>query len=188
MESLLHMIQESEVIGALALVSAIAASLAALFSWRQLRGQKQRWTAEDARKSPQIYIGLSGEPSLEGWFHGVWQVTNRADYEVELLRIEARSPATLRIGALDPATDGPVKNMKVMNPGKVLETSNVILLPRLSHDYSRKGKNFLYKISDKPERDRGKTIRLRFHIREVENPSIRYVKDGCAVVPGRNHA
>jgi hypothetical protein len=184
---MLGILKDPIAIRLLTLVSAVATTSAAYFSWRQLRSQKQRWTAEDARSSPQIFIGLSGEHSSEGWFHGVWQVTNRADYELELLKIEAKCPRTLLIGALDPTTDGPVETMKVMKPGKVLEVSNVIRPPKPPSEQGLIGKNFLYKISDKPESDRGKSIRLRFYIREVENPSICYVKEGHAVVPGGRH-
>lgn len=172
----------------LTVASVLAAALAAYFSWRQLRSQRCRWAAEDARKSPEVLVLLSSEHSSEGWFHGVWQVTNRADYDIELLKIEAKSPSTLMVGELDPATDGPVAAMKVVGPGKVLGVSSAVRASSSASKHGVLGRNFLYRMADTPESDRGKTVRLRFHMREVENPTIRHVKEGSAVVPDANHS
>lgn len=78
---MIELLKDPLATGLLTLISAAAATLAAYFSWRQLFSQTRRWNAEDARKSPNVFIGLSGEYSNDGWCHGVWQVTNRADYQ-----------------------------------------------------------------------------------------------------------
>lgn len=181
---------DAEVMGLLTLISAIAAILAAYLSWSQLRGQKLRWRAEDNRIGPEIFIGLSGEHSGEGWFHGVWQVTNRAGHDLELFKIEARNPSSLTIGELDPASDGPVATMKVVNPARVIEVSHRVRASDPPGEQGLVGKNFMYRISSTPESisstpesSRGTTIRLRFHVREADNPTISYVREASAVVP-----
>ncbi len=181
---MLELLKNPIAVGLLTLISTTAATFAAYYSWRQLSSQKLRWRAEDARRSPIVYIGLSGSHSIEGWFHGVWQITNRADHEIKLIEIEAVTPQTLKIGALDPTTDGPVESMKVMNPGRVITIEQILKPTKPPLDQGLIAMNFLYRISNTPELDRGKTIRLRFHFCDVENPEIRYEKYGEAVGPG----
>lgn len=174
-----------ELVGALTLLSAVAATAAAVFAWRQVVHQRRRWHAEDARVSPTVFIGLSGGYSNDGWFHGVWQLTNRAAFPLELLRIEAVRPRNLFIGALDVSTDGPVEGMKVVEPGRKIAVSRVIPVKRSPSEAGLIGSNFLYRLSETPDKDRGRSIRLRFVLREVDNPAHQYEKYGEAVIPIR---
>jgi hypothetical protein len=168
---------------ALTIISAVAAIVAAYFSGRQLYVQRNRWAAEDSRTSPAIFVGLSGEYSKEGWYHGVWSVTNRAPFSIELLQIHAVRPANLIIGSLDPLTDGPVMGMQVMSPGKTIEIARVVPVKKPPSEHGLIGSNFLYRISNDPEKDRGRAIILRFVFREVDNPAIVYTREGVAVIP-----
>ena len=51
------------------------------------------------------YAGSSEAVSDEGWFHGVWQVTNRAPFEIEAIEVVAIFPETLEIAKLEPSSD-----------------------------------------------------------------------------------
>jgi hypothetical protein len=81
----------------LTLLSLLAAVTAAYLTWRQLRKQQERWAIDDARIRPRGYVGLSEILSEEGWFHGVWSVTNRAPFEIEVIEIVAIFPASVEI-------------------------------------------------------------------------------------------
>jgi len=158
-------------------VSAIAAVVAAYFSWRQIRTQARRWRSEDARTSPKIFLGLSPYLTDEGLIHGVYGVNNRCSFDLELLKIESIRPRALRIGLLDERTDGPVPTMKAMSLGREIAIGTMLPAQRPDGTSQQVGKNFLFKISDCPKRDVGKTLRLRFHYREVDNPHLKYCID-----------
>lgn len=167
----------------LTLVSVIAAISAAYLSWLQLDRQQQRWTTEDARISPRGLLLTSGEYSIEGWYHGVWQATNRAPFEIEVISIVAHSPESLELAELDPASDGPVQFMKAMNPGKFLRANKVLAPFRPPGEFGTAGSNFMYRISSSPETDRGKAIPVEIFLRELDNPTQRYAVRCEALVP-----
>jgi hypothetical protein len=168
---------------ALTIISAVAAIVAAYFAGRQLYIQRNRWAAEDSRTSPSIHIGLSAQYSKDGWYHGVWSVTNRAPFSIELLQIHAVRPTNLVIGDLDPLTDGPVLGMQVKAPGKTIEVSRVVPVKSLRSEPGLIGSNFLYRISSDPEKDRGRAVKLRFVFREVDNPTLGCVREQVALIP-----
>jgi hypothetical protein len=179
-DDLVSLFKDQFVTGVMTLLSVIAASFAAYFAWQQHRHQRRRWFVEDARIGPTVLVLVSGGAySDQGWFHGVWQVTNRAPFPLELISIQAKSPRGLKIGTLDPSTDGGVEGMRVGSSGKLLTISRVV--PE-NHRLNI-GSNFLYKLSDTPDKDRGKTIRLRFLLCEVDNPAHHYVRDIEAIIP-----
>ena len=182
---LVSLFKDQFVTGVMTLLSVIAATLAAYFASEQLHQQRRRWFTEDARIGPTVKVLVGGELSVseQGWFHGVWEVTNRAPFPLELLRIEARSPRRLIIGTLDPSTDGPVKGMRVGSFGKFLTIYRVVPVRSLPGVHGNIGNNFLFKFSSTPDKDRRQTIHLRFLLCEVDNPSHRYVRDGEAVIP-----
>lgn len=174
---------DASVVGVLSFVAAVAAAFAAYFAGSQLYQQRRRWLAEDARVGPTVRVLLSARYTSDGWFHGVWDVTNRAAFPLELVRIETREPKSLLLGALDPATDGPVEGMKFISSGKFIDCLKVVPVKSPPHAHGNIGGNFLYKISTTPDKDRGRTVALRFVLREVDNPSHRYVRRGEAVIP-----
>lgn len=179
----LNLFVDAGLVGALSFLAAVASAFAAYFAGRQLYQQRRRWLAEDARVGPTVRILLSGTYSSDGWFHGVWEVTNRATFPLELVRIEAREPKSLLVGSLDPTTDGPVEAMKVLSSGKFINCARVVPVKNPPRDLGNIGSNFLYKISSTPDKDRGRTIGLRFVLREIDNPSHRYVRRAEAVIP-----
>jgi hypothetical protein len=171
------------VIGILTLGSTVAAVLAAYFAWKQLRVQRSRWVTEDARSQPIIYLVASPYCTEEKLIHGVWGVENRASFQLELLTIEAVSPRTLRVADLDPTTDGPVPKMKPVSLGRVIAVAKVLPPQSPSGKTQQVGGNFLFRISDYPERDTGKRVRMRFTIREVDNPHLIRKIDATFEVP-----
>jgi len=167
-------------------VMSILTLSAAYFAGRLLYLQQRRWSTEDARNvGVDIYFPCPGvEYVNEGWFLGEWRVYNRAKFPLKLLSIEARSPKSLKIGSVDPSTQGPVEGMKVGLSGKSLTYSRVVAVkdpPLRPLDYIRDC--LFLKVSNTPDKDRGKTIRLRFLLCDVDNPTHRYVRDVEAVIP-----
>lgn len=110
----------------LTLLSLLAAVTAAYLSWRQLHKQQERWAIDEARIRPRGYVGSSEIISEEGWFHGVWSVTNRAPFEIEVIEAVALFPASLEIAELEPGFDGPVQLMRAMNRGKILKVNQIM--------------------------------------------------------------
>jgi len=176
---------DAGLVGVLSLVAAVASVCAAFFAGRQLRHQRRRWSAQDARVAT-VLVLLSDAYSNDGWFHGVWQVTNNASFQLELVRILAKQPKALKVGALNPATNGPPEDMKVLSPGRFIEVSRVVPM-KASGEPGSIGADFLYRLSNVPDSDRGRAIRLRFDMREVANPSHKYARDAEAVVPLRSN-
>ena len=155
------------VIGILTLVSTVAALLAAYFSWKQLRAQSLRQEIEEARSKPIIYLECSPYCTEDKLIHGVWGVNNRESFPLELLKIEAVSPRTLQIADLDRTTDGPVPKMKPVSLGRAIAVEELLPPPP-----NQLGRNFLFRISDYPDGDAGKRVRMRFTLRQVDNPHL----------------
>jgi hypothetical protein len=119
----------------------------------------------------------------EGWFHGAWTVTNRPLFEIEVIEVVATFPESLEIVELEPGCGGPIKLMKAVNRRKILKV-NQIMSPYKSPDKSGAGgANFLYRISRTPESDRGRSIRLQIHFRELDNPNRKNLVRCEAIVP-----
>ena len=167
----------------LTLLSLLAAVTAAYLSWRQLHKQQERWAIDDARIRPRGYVGSSETISEEGWFHGVWSVSNRAPFELEVIEVVAIFPASLEIAELEPGSDGPVQLMRGVNRGKVLKVNQIISPYRSPEKFGGVGANFLYRISGSPDFDRGSTIRLQINCRELDNPNQKYSVKCEVIVP-----
>ncbi len=178
-----ELLKNPDAIAILTLASTVAAVLAAYFSWKQLRVQRSRWATEDARSQPSIYLGASPYCTEEKLIHGVWGVDNHASFQLELLTIESVSPRTLRIADLDPTTDGPVPKMKPVSLGRVIVVEKVLPPQSPSGRTQQVGRNFLFRISDYPERDTGKQVRMRFTFREVDNPHLTRKIDASLEIP-----
>ena len=173
-----ELLKNPVVIGILTLASTVAAVIAAYFSWKQLHLQRSRWATEEARSKPIIFLAASPYCTEEKLIHGVWGVNSRVSFQLELLTIEAVNPRTLRIGDLDPTTDGSVPKMKPVSLGR--EINVVEVLPIYPNQI---GRNFLFRISDNPEQDKGKRVRMRFTFREVDNPHLICKLDATFEVP-----
>ena len=167
----------------LTLLSLLAAVTAAYLSWRQLQTQQERWAINDARTRPRGYVGSSEIVSDQGWFHGVWQVTNRASFEIEVIDVVATFPESLEIAELEPGSDGPVQLMRAINQGKVLNVNKIMAPYESPLKFGIVGSNFMFRISGSPKSDRGKTIRLQISCRELDNPNQKYSVICEAIVP-----
>lgn len=183
-DALVGLFESPFAIGVMTLLSVIAASFAAYFAWRLYHYQRRRWFLEDARIMGVDIDFPYAAYTNQGWFHGSWRVYNRAPFPLKLISIEARSPKSLKIGTLDSSTQGPIEGMRVGLSGKSLTISRVVSIkdPPLRpagyiHD------SFFYKVSNTPDKDRGKTIRLRFLLCEADNLAHRYVKEIEKVIP-----
>ena len=173
---ILEIFKNPIVIGILTLVSTVAALLAAYFSWKQLLAESFRQESRQARSKPIISLGCSPYCTEDKLIHGTWGVTNRESFSLELLKIEAVSPRTLQIADLDRTTDGPVPRMRPVSLGRAITIEE--LIPSLPNEFAKTrlangiGRNFLFRISDYPEGDAGKQVRIRFTLREVDNPHL----------------
>ena len=173
-----EILRDPVIIGILTFASTVAAVLAAYFSWKQLRVQHLRWATEEARSKPIIYLMCGPYFTEDKLIHGVWGVNNRESFQLELLKIEAVSPRTLQIGDLDPKTDGPVPKMKPVSMGRAIAVEKLLPPPP-----NQLGSNFLFRISDYPERYTGKRVRMRFTFREVDNPHLIRKMDATFDIP-----
>jgi hypothetical protein len=167
----------------LTLLSLLAAVTAAYLSWRQLRTQQERWAIDDARIRPRGYVGSSEVISDEGWFHGVWQVTNRAPFEIEVIEVVATFPESLEIAELEPGSDGPVQLMRAIDRGKILKVNQIMPPYESPVKFGIIGSNFMFRISGSPKSNRGRSIRLQINCRELDNPKQTYSVKCEANVP-----
>jgi hypothetical protein len=110
----------------LTLLSLLAAVTAAYLSWRQLRKQQERWAIDDTRIRPRGYAGSSEIVSDKGWFHGVWTVTNRAPFEIEVIEVVVTFPESLEIAELESGSEGPIQLMRAVNRGKILKVNQIM--------------------------------------------------------------
>jgi hypothetical protein len=176
LDAIISLFKNSLVIGVITL-------LAAYFAGQLLYLQRRRWLIEDARNIG-VSITLSKECTKQGWFHGHWEVENRAPFPLKLLHIEVMRPRKMIIGTLDSSTQGPIEGMRVDSSGRFLTISSVVRIkdpPLIKRGYIHNW--FLYKVSNTPDEDRGKTFCLRFLLCEVDSPTRRYVRDVKAVIP-----
>jgi hypothetical protein len=62
-----------------------------------MREQRRRWGIEDERVAPIVSLIVDRNVTIDGWHHGVIDVRNRLEAEIEVERVEAVEPHNLRL-------------------------------------------------------------------------------------------